>query len=203
MQIDYEEVDELDFRLGLTDLLSAHGKLDQNTNNLINRVIAETKMRAMKDALQCYLEHGQNMTEVELKQEKHSSTRLGCHLEASNYEKPCGDFEAHAVVSGGHKRAIAAREILAQFNIRIDEPFNGLWLPNFKRNLHLSPQYSFAHRSIHKKVYYLNITACLEQAMSPKHARVILRRIAQGIVNGRFPIDRQLRTKEVMEFANG
>lgn len=199
-EIKYVEVDELDFRLGLTDLLSVHGKLDKETNKLINTVIAETKRRAMRDALNAYTNKGISMTHKELMDEEHKSARLGEFLDAQGYIKPNDNFEAHALVSGGHPRAKVAREILAQFNIRIDEPFNGLWLPNYKRHLALFPDYSNSHRSIHRKVYYLNITACLEQAMSPMHARGILRRVAQGLVNGTFPIDKRLRAKEVMEF---
>lgn len=202
-QIDFVEVDELDFRLGLTDLLSVHGKIDLETNKLINRVIAETKLRAMKDSLREYIDGGIRMSHSELMKEGHSSERLGKFLNTAGYGRPDQNFEAHALVSGGHARAIIARDILAQFNIRIDDPSNGLWLPNFKRNLPKYPQYRSSHRSIHKKTYYLNITACLEQAMSPIHARAILRRVAQGVVTGRFPIERRMRTREIMEFSNG
>jgi len=202
-QNDFVEVDELDFRLGLNDLLSVHGKIDAETNRLINRVIAETKLRAMKDSLRLYVDGGLKMSHAELMKEDHSSLRLGKFLETAGYSRPDQNFEAHALVSGGHARAVIAREILAQFNIRIDEPSNGVWLPNFKRNLAQYPNYHSAHRSVHRKTYYLNITACLEQAMNPMHARAILRRVAQGVVTGRFPIDRRIRTREIMEFANG
>lgn len=200
--IDYVAVDELDFRLGLTDLLSVHGKIDQETNKLINRVIAETKHRIMRDSLREYVDGGIQMSHSELMEEDHRSIRLGKFLETAGYDRPDQNFEAHALVSGGHSRAIIARDILAQFNIRIDDPSNGLWLPNFKRNLPHYPQYQSSHRSIHRKTYYLNITACLEQAMSPIHARAILRRVAQGVVTGSFPIERRIRTREIMEFTN-
>lgn len=196
----YIEVDELDFRLGLTELLAVHGRIDEDTNRLIDSVITETKRRATQNALKAYIEQGKKMSMQELIEEEHRSTRLG---ESQGYRKPSNHFEAHALVSGRHYRAAVAREILAQFKIRIDEPANGLWLPNFKRHLHLFPQYSYNHRSIHRKIYYLNITACLEQAMSAPHARGILRRVAQGLVDGSFPIERRLRVREVMEFAKG
>jgi hypothetical protein len=202
-QIDYVEVDELDLRLGLTDLLSVHGKIDLETNKLINKVIIETKRRATKDALRSYMDEGVRMSYQELIKEDHKSERLGKFLQTAGYSKTDNNFEAHALVSGGHARANIAREILAQFNIRIDDPSNGLWLPNFKKNLKSYPSYQNAHRNVHRKVYYLNMTACLEQAMNPLHARAILRRIAQGVVTGQFPINRRLRTKEIMEFANG
>ena len=200
---EFIEIDELDFRLGLSELLSVHGKLDIETNRLINAVVAETKRRAMQDALKSYIEQGISMSHQELMEEEHRSARLGSFLDTSGYGRPDDNFEAHAIVSGGHIRAKIARDILAQFNIRIDDPSNGLWLPNFKKNMGGYPEYTTAHRSLHRKIYYLNITACLEQAMSPLHARAILRRVAQGIVTGRFPIDRQIRSREIMEFAGG
>ncbi|WP_276784310.1 hypothetical protein [Thalassolituus oleivorans] len=52
---EYLEVDELDFRLGLTQLLTVNGRLDQETNRLIAEVITETKVRAMKEALSQYV----------------------------------------------------------------------------------------------------------------------------------------------------
>jgi A nuclease family of the HNH/ENDO VII superfamily with conserved AHH len=195
----YIEVDELDFRLGLTDLLSVHGKIDKETSQLINTVIAETKHRAMKIALNAYIDKGQKMDFKNLMEEDHKSERLGKFLETQGYSRPDENFEAHALVSGGHSRAKVAREILAQFKIRIDEPFNGLWLPNYKKNMNLYPEYSRSHSSIHRKVYYLNITACLEQAMSPMHARGILRKVAQGLVTGSFPIEKRMKTREIME----
>lgn len=200
---DYIEVDELDFRLGLTQLLTANNRLDHSTNRLIDRVIRETRRRATKEALNTYVNDGHKMSTEELTSERHDSQRLGEFLSCQGYTKPGDEFEAHALVSGGHRRAEVAREIIAQFKIRIDEPTNGLWLPNYRRNLGQNPDYSNAHRPVHRKIYYLNITACLEQAMSPLHARAILRRVAQGLVTGDFPIDRRLRMKEVMLFAKG
>ncbi|GAB2196143.1 AHH domain-containing protein [Sessilibacter sp. MAH4] len=202
-QIDYIEVDLLDFRLGLTELLSAHGKIDQETNRLINTVIAETKYRAQKEALKTYVEEGIQMSHADLIKEEHRSKKLGEFLQTAGYSRPDQNFEAHALVSGGHKRSVIARDILAQFNIRIDDPANGLWLPNFKRNLKFYPQYQYAHRPLHNKTYYLNITACLEQAMSASHARAILRRVAQGLINGSISINRRMRAREIMEFVNG
>lgn len=201
--IDYIEVDELDFRLGLTQLLMFSNRLDHATNRLIDRVIQETRRRATKEALNNYIRESQSMSMEAMIKEEHNSRRLGDFLSCQGYTRPGDEFEAHALVSGGNPRAAVAREIIAQYKIRIDEPTNGLWLPNFKRNLGQNPDYSNAHRPVHKKVYYLNITACLEQAMNPMHARVILRRVAQGLITGDFPIDRSLRMKEVMIFAKG
>ena len=153
-EIDFIEVDELDLRLGLTDLLSDNYGLDTETNSLINSIIHETKMRAMKDALKSYRNNAFNMSQKELIEEKHRSKRLGQYMNTVGYNKLSKDFEAHAIVSGKHFRAIAAREILAQFNIRIDDPTNGIWLPNFNKNLNKYKQYTTAHRSVHKKTYY-------------------------------------------------
>lgn len=200
---DFIEVDELDFRLGLTQLLAVNKRLDHATNRLIDRVIQETRRRATREALSTYISDAHKMSAEELMGEAHNSQRLGEFLACQGYSKPSDEFEAHALVSGAHPRAAVAREIIAQFKIRIDEPTNGLWLPNYKRHLCQNPEYSNAHRPVHRKVYYLNITACLEQAMNPLHARAILRRVAQGLVTGDFPIDRRLRMKEILLFAKG
>lgn len=199
----YIEVDELDFRPGLTELLSTHGKINHETNQLINTIIIETKTRAIHDSLKMYIEEGFKMSHKELIEEEHKSTRLSKFLQCQGYVKPSDQFEMHALVSGGHPRAVIAREILAQFDIRIDDPSNGVWLPNFKKHLPDYPSYNSSHRSIHRKIYYLNLTACLEQTMSRVHARCVLRRVAQGIITDDFPIHRRMRVKEIMEFSKG
>lgn len=199
---EFIEVDELDYRLGLIQLICTNNRLTRESTSIINSLIHETKMRALKDSLRIYREGSVNLTHSELINEKHKSKRLGDFLKASGYDRPTQDFEAHAIVSGQHFRAVAAREILASFDLRIDDPINGVWLPNFKRNLDKYKEYSSSHRSIHKRWYYINITDCLQQAMSKDHASAILRRVAQGLITGSFPIDRKMRAKEVRDFVS-
>lgn len=195
--VQYLEVDELDFRLGLKQLLIENNRYDQQNEQLINLVVEETRRRALKEALLLYQNNAVKMSFDEMISEEHCSARLAKHLEACGYERFGDDLEAHAIVSGNHYRALAAREILADMGIRIDDPANGILLPNFKRNLVNYPNFSYSHRSTHTKKYYLNITSCLEQAMTKLHARAILRRIADGLVSGAFPLQRRLSMREV------
>jgi hypothetical protein len=89
------------------------------SSGLINTVIAETKLRAIRDALTMYVNEGHKMSRKDLLEEEHRSERLGRFLRCNGYSKPNDNFEAHALVSGGHARAKVAREILAQFNASV------------------------------------------------------------------------------------
>ena len=69
------EVDELDFRLGLTELLTANGRLTKETNQLIAKTITDTKVLAMKEVLAQYIQTGLGMSQKELIAEQHNSKR--------------------------------------------------------------------------------------------------------------------------------
>ncbi|WP_430623871.1 AHH domain-containing protein [Marinimicrobium locisalis] len=71
--------------------------------------------------------------------------------------RPSSRCDAHAIISGGHRRSIVPRGVLAWMKIRIDDPHNGCWLPrDWDDRLHV-PRYlrqAIPHRRIHHQHYY-------------------------------------------------
>lgn len=128
------------------------------------------------------------MKPSQLFKEKHKPKRLGRFLEVSGSCKPACEFEAHAVISGKHELAEAARMILARFSIRIDDPVNGVWLPNFQRNIpHEKMPKAPAHRTVHTKQYYANLTALLEDVETEEELVEVLAKVKSRLMQGKFP----------------
>jgi len=97
------------------------------------------------------------MSKREIRIEAHQSKRLGEHLAILGDEKPHPACHAHAIVSGAHKRAARLRGILAFHKIRIDDPFNGCWLPENTNAKSLMPprlKKAVPHSRIHRFNYY-------------------------------------------------
>ncbi|MCX2796500.1 AHH domain-containing protein [Microbulbifer thermotolerans] len=76
-----------------------------------------------------YRQESANMNRKQLRDEKHSSKRLGAFMEKNGKTHPGGNCDAHAIVSGSHPGATPLRAILARVRIRIDDIRNGTWLP--------------------------------------------------------------------------
>jgi hypothetical protein len=65
------------------------------------------------------------MTFTQLATEQHSSKRLGHFLRADGHPRPAAKWEAHHLISGSHQDAVTARAILADIELRINDPDNG------------------------------------------------------------------------------
>ncbi len=73
---------------------------------------------------------------------------------AGQVEAGVEELLAHAIVSGGHPRAVTLRGILAKYKIRIDDPDNGCWLPNNTEAKKKMRSPAVPHSRIHRKNYY-------------------------------------------------
>nr|WP_283777759.1 AHH domain-containing protein [Sansalvadorimonas sp. 2012CJ34-2] len=191
--LEVELVEEHELRIDLEFLLK-----ETKCRMTIDELLEETKTRSLFLALACYRKEGYKLSPKQLRVEPHDSSLLGKHLRAVDAARPHDDFEAHHIVVGGSKRAKRARKLLANLGIRIDDPLNGAWLPNFKRNVpHPSMPEAYAHRPIHTKCYYLNIENILTQTMNRKQAHWVLNKIAGQLQSGVFPVDREMTAQEI------
>ncbi|WP_281648161.1 AHH domain-containing protein [Parendozoicomonas sp. Alg238-R29] len=190
---DVELVEEHELRIDLEFLLK-----ETQCRMSIDELVEETKTRSLFLALASYRKHGYNMSPSELRAEKHKSSRLGENLIAIDKEKPHGDFEAHHIVAGGAKRARRARKLLASLGIRVDDPINGVWLPNYVKNVpHPEMKEAYPHRPVHTPSYYLNIENILTQTMSRDQAHWVLNKVARELQTSSFPIDRKMTAQEI------
>ena len=155
------------------------------------RVFNEVKLRSIKEAKKAVGEYrlqAKSMKNRQLVSEKHVPPRLGKHMSVSGMTKPAKDFEAHAIISGASQYASAARAILAKYKIRIDDPVNGIWLPNFVRNVpHSKMPKAPAHRTVHTIQYYLNLDELLLDVDSRESLVDLLCKVRSRLVEGRFP----------------
>ncbi|NRD75652.1 AHH domain-containing protein [Shewanella sp. VB17] len=160
-------------------------------NQRTDRVFNEVKFRSIIEAKRAVNEYrikAKTMSNSQLVKERHVPPRLGKHMSVSGMPKPSLDFEAHAIISGASQYAIAARAILARYKIRIDDPVNGVWLPNFVRNVpHDKMPKAPAHRTVHTIQYYLNLDEVLVDVNSKEGLVDILSKIRSRLVEGRFP----------------
>lgn len=135
-------------------------------------------------ALSTYYSESSNMNKQELLNEQHKPNRLSRFMKSSGIDRPV-NTAAHAIVSGSHERATAARNILAKWWIRIDDPVNGVFLP---KNRHYTPHPQMPnaanHAAMHTKEYYVNITAMLAPRTSENDCRLILKLIGKMLTEG-------------------
>jgi hypothetical protein len=135
-------------------------------------------------ALSKYCAKANRMSREELLKESHKSKRLSSFIKATGVSRP-PNTAAHAIVSGGHKEARAARKILAKFKIRIDDPDNGVFLPKNEKYIpHPEMPDAINHAKLHTEEYYVNVTTILSAATSALECRIALRLIAKELQEG-------------------
>lgn len=128
--------------------------LDNPSPADLNKVRAVAQVESELDM---YRVETLGMSSDELEEETHDSRRLSRFMEVSGDPRPHPLCDAHAIVSGVHKGAAELRAVLAWFQIRIDDPHNGCWLPRNTKALGQMPnrlRNAIPHSRIHRKKYY-------------------------------------------------
>jgi RHS repeat-associated protein len=114
-----------------------------------------------------------------------SSAILGANMALSGMARPL-DTDAHHIAPGRDSRfpgARESREILEKFNIDINDPANGVYLPGSSS----SSAPGANHPSLHTKVYYEELFRRLSQATTRDQVIQILNQIRQELLNNTFP----------------
>jgi len=109
------------------------------------------------DYLDRYRAKASEMSDDELKGEKHNSRRLGSHMRRAGDPCPSKRCDCHHMISGGHKDALLMRLVLVAMSMRIDDPHNGCWLPRDWEDRAYMPNHlrkAVPHRRIHTENYY-------------------------------------------------
>lgn len=140
---------------------------------LYQQIMIKTTARGLS-LLSKYYATAKRMSREELFSEKHKSSRLSRHLKYAGVKRH-PNTAAHAIVSGTHPEAVAARKILARWKIRIDDPDNGVFLPRDSRYIpHKNLPNASNHAKLHTDEYYLNVTNMLRTAQSEMECRLTL-----------------------------
>ncbi|WP_276679893.1 AHH domain-containing protein [Thalassolituus oleivorans] len=150
---------------------------------LYNKIMVRGTIQALT-ALAGYQAEAKGMTKKQFQDEDHNPSRLSRHIRGTGVSRP-PNVAAHAIISGTHADAAAARDILARFKIRIDDPDNGVYLPRDNRFIpHPKMPDAAGHSKVHTKKYYTNITNMLQTATSEFECRLALRLIAKELREG-------------------
>ena len=160
---------------------------DTEIRALAGKIYTKIMLRSSIQALSVlseYYSQAKKMSRQELLSEQHKPNRLSRFVKATGICRPT-NTAAHAIVSGCHSEAVAAREILANFNIRIDDPDNGVFLPRNKAYIpHPKMPDACNHAELHTKRYYMNVTTILSTATSELECRLALRLIGKKLKDG-------------------
>ena len=109
------------------------------------------------DKLDQYRIQANTMTDPTLAAERHKSGRLAEHMALGGEGRPSARCDCHAIISGGHKKAILVRAVMAWLKLRIDDPWNGCWLPRDWDDRKYMPKHlqnAVPHKRIHHENYY-------------------------------------------------
>jgi len=123
----------------------------------LNAVLVISQIEQGLAKMMGYISEGLSMTRSQLEKEAHCSQSLGDRMAVSGDKRPHTKCHAHAIISGGHAKAVTLRAILAKFKIRIDDPDNGCWLPENTAAIKEMParlSKAIPHSRIHRNNYY-------------------------------------------------
>lgn len=150
---------------------------------LYTKIMTKGAIQALSLLTEYYAE-AKNMKRDQFLNEPHKPARLSRHIKCTGYQRP-PNVAAHAIVSGDHPAAKAARKILAKWKIRVDDPDNGVFLPADSRYMpHPEMPDASNHAQLHTDEYYVNITNILNTATSQAECRLALRLIASKLKEG-------------------
>lgn len=160
-------------------------RLETPTQSDLNKVTVSAQIQAKIDAYRAKAKH---MTPEEFEAEKHRSSRLADFLG----ERPHPLCHAHAIVSGGHPEATAARAILEWLEMRIDDPHNGCWLPENTAAKQKMPQRlknAVPHSRIHRRGYYfwINTVISIPRTTDIDSLITVLREIETKLQSSTMP----------------
>ena len=115
---------------------------------------------------------------------KQPSQILGDNLVKKGLPKLDG-HAAHHIVPHEDMRAAPARNRLKSFNIDINSPENGIWLPANKAANETSK--AAYHRTLHTNKYYTNVNRRLMQAHNKEESLEVLDDISKQLAKNKFP----------------
>lgn len=146
-----------------------------------------TKLQ-LGDYLDRYRAKAQEMSDADLKNEKHNSRRLATHMRRAGDPRPSKRAACHHMISGGHNDAFLMRLVMVSMEMRIDDPHNGCWLPTDWDDRPHMPNYlrnAVPHRRIHSDNYYRWLAGRINMATvkTPEqliHALRFARRLLQS-----------------------
>lgn len=162
-------------------------------NRVEKRVTAASKAK-MNAFMAQFRADAVGMSFTQLTQEKHSSKRLGDFLRADGHPRPAARWEAHHIVSGNHVDAMQSRALLADIEMRIDDPDNGCWMPKTKADARptIYPN-AIGHNRIHRELYYQWIYNAIFSMSTSGQVRAFLNTVRMQLLQGNIKPEMKLQ----------
>lgn len=129
-----------------------------------------------------------------MRSEKHHPTKvLAKHMTAEGEPKPSMQHAAHHIIPGKGRwlqdRITDIRLNLHLSGVRINDPVNGVWLPDAKKDKgHWATPEAPVHKSIHGTNYQTWLTARLSRIPAGPIFKAKLNTIKVNISNGTYPV---------------
>ena len=115
--------------------------------------------------------------------ESASSAKLAQNLISSGDSRPV-QTAAHHIVAGAAKLAQPARDILAKFNISINDAANGVFLPANSNSVNTLG--ANVHSTLHTTNYYETVNSMLSACVTKQEVLETLSTIKTMLLNGEF-----------------
>ncbi len=174
-----------------TDIeIDAFLKLEKPTKSGLNKIKLKAQIEERIELMR-YRKDVSGMSNHDLIDEAHESARLAQFMSIVD-PRPHPLCDAHAIVSGGHKRAATLRGILAWFEMRIDDRHNGCWLPKNTAAKEHMPKYmkrAVPHSRIHRVGYYnwLDTLITLDTISTVVDLKRVLGLVRSRLIYSTFP----------------
>lgn len=118
-------------------------RINRYLNSQLGRIRQSGKIDAQ---LERFRRKSSSMKERELRWENHYSKRLGENLRRIGKPQPDKKCQPHAIIAGKDPEAGYMRAMLAVVGIRVDDPYNGVWLPAYEDCM---PHWAFPNAVAH------------------------------------------------------
>jgi RHS repeat-associated protein len=109
-------------------------------------------------------------------------SNLGRNLTESGFVRGAGEA-AHHIVAKAAAGAEPAREVLAEYGVKINSAVNGVFLPAAKDYVGTAAN----HLTLHTNEYYERVNQMLSNAQSRQDVVAALAMIRDRLLNGKFP----------------
>lgn len=105
--------------------------------------------------------------------------------EAAKIVQGFGGTAAHHIVEGTDKAAVKSRAILKKFNIDINHPANGIFLPTDDKSIFKGCLHKTSHNEEYSKIVYQKLSKCKSQ----NEVFVVLNEIGHSLYGGKLTLE--------------
>ena len=189
----YTPISSHEFLYGLEQLEIQGIKLPKSKGELLTEIISNTqrKYQAKRQGIRSGPINANDA--IRTANKRKDSEILRDNMIKAGRDLP-EDTDAHHIVPANEARlwavdyAIAARGILRAWGISINDEANGVALPKSSKIPVETLPNAYPHKTVHTRIYYINIAEQLSEAESRPECIDILRDIGKDLENGTFPI---------------